>query len=339
MTARILVTGGAGYVGSVLVPRLLERDYQVAIFDKFIFGDSGLAAVKDRVELIRGDIMRPPAALMDGVFAVIHLAGLSSQGRASYHSPRYTDRINHLGTEIIARQAKVSGVRRFVYASSCSIYCTNKYQPTAMPPTYKEDDPVDIFAPYALSKRAAEEALLELADGDFRPIILRKGTIYGFSPKMRYDLVLNAFTKDAFCGKRITVHAGGEVSRPMIDIQDVAAAYLAALELPIERVGGRVFNVLHHNRQIIDLAKEFQEVLKVKYDINIDLDIWAFQIALDYKADSSRFRDAFVLEPVRTLDDAISEIWNALERGHDYDEPRYYNDRWHMEALRRGLVP
>lgn len=335
---RILVTGGAGYLGSVLVSALVRRGYQVRIFDKLIFGDTGLAAARDQIELVPGDILHPPANLMDGILAVIHLAGLSSQSTASYQSPRYTDRVNHLGTEILALLAKSRGVPRFIFASSCSIYCAKKYTPNTTPPLSKEDDQVDILGPYALSKRAAEEALLQLTDRGFKPVILRKGTLYGLSPKMRYDLVLNSFAKDAFSRRKITVNADGHMHRPMLDIQDAVAAYIAALELPLELVGADTFNVVTANHMIIDLAREFQEILNARKQIAIELDIRPFEVVLDYQADDSKFREVFNLDPVRPLDKAILEIWDALESGDDYTNPRCYNDLWHKEALKQGLL-
>lgn len=258
----ILITGGAGYVGSVLTPKLLKRGYRVKIFDNLIFGDSGMEGFKNEVELIVGDILKPPTDLMNGVYGVIHLAGVSSQAKAAYHSPRYTDLMNHIGTEIIGKMAKQGGVQRFVMASSCSIYCSYKHTPASEAILMNENDHVDIFAPYSLSKRAAEEALFELSDQNFQPIMLRKGTLYGFSPKMRYDLVLNSFTKDAFRQKKIVVNAGGEIFRPMIDIQDAIFAYISALELPLEKVGNKIFNVVSNNQKIGDLALEFKKIIK-----------------------------------------------------------------------------
>lgn len=339
MTAgRILVTGGAGYLGSLLVHALVHRGHRVRVFDKLIFGESGLASIRDRIELMPGDIFRPPDRLMRDVVAVVHLAGLSSQSTASYRSPRYTDRVNHIGTEIIARLARAHEVPRFVFASSCSIYCTTVHTASAIPPTWKEEDSLNVWAPYALSKRAAEEALLELADRRFQPILLRKGTLYGYSAKMRYDLVVNAFAKDAYSRRRISVNAAGEMYRPFLDIQDAVASYLAALELPLELVGGQTFNVVSSNRRIIDVAEDVRRILKRRKGIDVELDVKPFEPVLSYQADDSKFREIFNLDPARSLEDAVLEIWDVLERGEDYTDPRYYNDAWHDEAQRRGLL-
>ena len=264
---KILVTGGAGYIGSALVPKLLARGYDVRVFDKLIFGDFGLEDVKDKIEIIQGDVTDPDSRIMDGVYGVVHLAGFSTEPTA-YFNPRHTDQVNHLGTEKIARLAKEAGVERFAFASTCSVYFT--YDTPLVPEAHTEEEVVNCISPYSITKRAAEEALKELTDSNFRPTILRKGTIYGFSPKMRYDLVVNSFTKDAFSKKRITVHAGGEVYRPMLDLDLATDAYVAAMELPIEEVSG-TFNVVNPdgNWRIGDLADEFKKIIETNENISL----------------------------------------------------------------------
>lgn len=334
----ILVTGGAGYLGSVLVPQLVAKGYRIRVFDKMIYGDEGLRSNMDLIELVIGDILHPPTELMKGVAAVIHLAGVSSQAVASNRSPRYTDLSNHIGTEIIGRAAKAAGVERFILASSCSIYCAYRHSPDTITSLNRESDSINILNAYALSKRASEEALLQLRDKTFHPIFLRKGTIFGFSPKMRYDLILNSFTKDAFTKKKITVSSGGELYRPMIDIQDAVAAYLAALELPLEAVSGEAFNVVTFNKKIGDLACEFQDIIKQEKELDIDIDLKPFEVAYSYQANTEKFQSVFGIRPTRQLRDAVIETWNALEAGHDYSDERYYNDRWYDVLLKKNLL-
>ncbi len=328
---RILVTGGAGYVGGVVVPALLRRGYDVRVFDNLTFGDDSLKSLREKIELVKGDIRDFPPETLDGIWGVIHLAGLSTEA-VSYYSPRVTDQINHIATETIAKLAKSRGIERFVYPSSCSVYFT--YDTPLVPPLYTEDHKVNTISPYSISKRMAEEALAELTDASFRPIIFRKATIYGFSPRMRYDLVVNSFTKDAFSKRRINVHAGGEIYRPMVDIQDVAEAYCAALELPLNVVGGKIYNIVQSNWRIGDLAEKFRETMKSRKGIDVAVDVEPYGAARNYQADGTRFATDFKLAAIRPLEDAISELWQNLEQGHDFKNPKWYNDIWQIEKMK-----
>jgi nucleoside-diphosphate-sugar epimerase len=333
MSKKILVTGGAGYVGSALIPELIKCGYEVRVFDKLLYGDFGLADVRDKIELVEGDVVNPPANLLDGIWGVIHLAGFSTEPTA-YFNPRQTDKVNHLGTENIARMAKSKGIERFVFASTCSVYFT--YDTPLVPPLYKEEDQVNAISPYSITKISAEEALKEITDDNFKPIIFRKGTIYGFSPKMRYDLVLNSFTKDAFKNKKITVHAGGEIYRPMLDIQDAVIAYIRALELPLESVGGKTFNILNSNWRIGDLAKKFSDILNQEKNINVEVEIQPIGVTRNYRADDSKFRQVFNFSANRSLREAILELWRQLENGCDLNDPRFYTDIWLKDKLSKN---
>ena len=335
MQKRVLVTGGAGYVGSVLVPELLARGYRVRVLDKFVFGEESIAGFKDQIEIVKCDIRTPPPDLMEGVWAVIHLAGLSTEA-TSYYSPRYTDKVNHLGTEIIAKMAKASNVERFVFASSCSVYFT--YDTPLVPPLYNEDEKINTISPYSISKRTVEEAVFELNDQHFRPTILRKATVYGFSPRMRYDLVLNAFTKDAFRKRQIVVHAGGEMYRPLVDIRDVAQAYAAALELPLERIGGKIYNVVGENWKIGEIANIFREMIGVQRGVSVEVEVQPVGMGRSYRADPARFNADFRLTPTRTVEEAILEMWEKLQRGHDFTNQLFYNDYWQIELMKSGKI-
>lgn len=335
----ILVTGGAGYIGSVMVRRLLEAGYAVRILDFGLYGTEGIDAVLDQVELIKGDIKNPPEGIMDGVYGVIHLAAISSQNFSATHSPRYTNHTNHIATELVARLAKDAGVERFVFASSCSVYCSYTTKPVHDIPTYKEDSELAMHGPYAISKVAAEEELHRLTDEKFRPTIFRMGTLSGFSPKMRYDLVLNSFTKDSFKQGQIEVHAGGEIYRPIVDIQDVCWAYIKALELPLEKVGGEIFNLCTKNVNIGELAHEYAQVLKEERGVEIKVNVHPFKPVLNYQADNSKLVETFGFKPQRELKDMILEIWDALQNGHDFENKMYYQDDWHRHLVDNDLLP
>lgn len=335
MVKNILVTGGAGYVGSVLVRALLEKGYKVRVLDKLVFTATPLVDIKDKIELIKEDIRNIGPEVFDNVEAVIHLAGFATEPTAQYN-PRLTDLINHIATERLAKMAKEKGIERFIFASSCSVYFT--YDTPLIPPFYKETDKINSVSSYSLSKRAAEEALLELSDDNFSPIIFRKGTVYGLSPRMRYDLVLNSFVKDAFFRRRLTVNAGGQIWRPLVDIQDIVWAYLKALEMPLDKIGGKIFNVCNENWNIGELAREVQRIFKEKKNINVEIDIQPTGITRNYQANNSLFKERFQFIPTRTSEEAILEIFSHLEnnQNEDFDNPIFYNDTWYKKIFENG---
>jgi len=329
-TKKILVTGGAGYIGSILVRKLLKRGYNVRVLDRLIFGIGPLKEIKDKIELVVADIRSVDSKIMDGIYAVIHLAGFSTDPTSQY-DPRLTDMINHIATEHLAKLAQSQGIKRFVYGSSCSVYFT--LNTPLEPPLYKETDPINPISAYALSKRCSEQVLWGMIGDDFQPTMFRKGTLYGWSPRMRYDLVFNAFVEDAFHKKVLTVDAGGEIWRPMIDIQDATNVYIKAIELPLKKVGGRIFNVAHQNWSIGDLAREIQKILKEKKGANIELDIRPISLTRNYKADTTAFNETFNFVPSRTIEEAVFEIWDHLEndKEHNPHDVIHYSDKWYRQ--------
>ncbi|MCK4316844.1 MAG: SDR family oxidoreductase, partial [Anaerolineae bacterium] len=192
---KVLLVGGAGYVGSVLAEELLERGFAVKILDRLYYGDGGLREVRDRVELIMSDMRVIDPGVLQDVDAVVNLGGLSNDPTAEYN-PKANYEMNTTASVQLAEMCQEMGVRRYIFASSCSIYdrgVGNDHNDFMQDETTE----VDPRAAYSGSKRAAEKALLKMVGDEFCPVILRKGTIYGFSPRMRYDLVVNTFVKDA----------------------------------------------------------------------------------------------------------------------------------------------
>lgn len=328
---KILVTGGAGYVGSVLVRALLNKGYQVRVLDKLIFTDHSLKEIENKIELVRGDVCTVGPEIMEGIEAVIHLAGFSTEPVSQYN-PRYTDLLNHLATERMAKFAKEKGIKRFIFSSSCAVYFTYTTLPNPSPS--KETNQLNPISSYSLSKRAAEQSLLELADAHFQPTIFRKGTIYGLSPRMRFDLILNAFVKDAFSRRHLTVDAGGQVWRPLIDIQDVIATYLKALAMPLGKIGGKIFNISHKDWNAGELAKRVQQMVKEKKGIDVGIEVRPINITRNYKADNSLFRETFQFTPSRSFDEAVFEIWDYLVANPQAaNDPIHYNDKWYLQLM------
>jgi len=321
----ILVAGGAGYVGSVLVPELLARGHRVRVLDKLLFGDGGLAAVRDRIELVVADVRRFDPAVLDGVSAVVNLSGLSNDPMAEF-DPRANHEMNTVATARLAEAARARGVRRFVQGSSCSIYDRGLEAEDVL---RDETSDVKPRAAYAVSKHDAERALLEMAGADFCPVILRKGTIYGFSPRMRYDLVVNTFVRDALSGGRLTVHHGGEMWRPLVDVRDAALAYVAALAADDAVCNGQVFNVVERNYRILELAYAVKEALRPAREIEIDVRFGGGP-ARSYRVSGRKAEAVLGYRPEISVADSVRDMLRRIpEAGYtDYASPRYNNIEW-----------
>lgn len=326
---RFLVTGGAGYIGSVLVPKLLDIGEEVIVFDKLYFGDAGVKGSRDRIQLVQGDVRAFDPEVLSDVDGVIHLAGLSNDPSADYN-PTANAAINVMGTERVARACVERGVRRFVFLSTCSVYYTRGPSDDLK----TEDSPVAPTAFYSQGKWLAERKLLEMAGPSFTPVVLRLGTVFGLSPRMRYDLVLNTFLRDAWQHGRLTVHAGGEVWRPLVHIKDVADAVLAAVYAPTSHIHGQVFNIAHKNYWIQSLAHWVKKVLEPKAKIEIDIDYTGQAEARGYRVSMEKAQSQLGFRADRGVTAAVLEIWDAFERGCsvDFENPIYYNIRW-MKSL------
>jgi nucleoside-diphosphate-sugar epimerase len=327
-TKKILVVGGAGYVGCVLVPELVERGYAVKVFDRLYYGDQGLKDVRDRIEVEVGDIRTMTAATLEDVDGVINLSGLSNDPTAEYN-PRANYEMNTAATEKLARLCKEAGVRRFLFASSCSIYDIGEGN-DEKDVLLDESSPVDPKAAYSRSKYEAERILLDLADAEFCPVILRKGTVYGFSPRLRYDLVVNTFVKDALSRGCLTPYSGGEMWRPMVDVRDAAKAYITCLQAPEEKVAGQVFNVVNRNFRISELALRVREGLRqagAGAEITPD---YRYKGVRNYRVSGRKLERTLDFKPTVSVEESVVDMVEKIRQfGYtDFDSPRYYNIRW-----------
>lgn len=320
---RVLVTGGAGYIGCVLVERLLRRGYRVRVLDRLWWGEGPLRAVRDRIELAAADVRDLPASALDGVDGVLHLAGLSNDPTAEY-DPEANWEMNALATESLGRACVERGVERLVLASSCSLY-------DGLPPgMHDEDAPVDPKGPYGESKRYAEDALRELVPHGLCPVILRNGTVYGWSPRMRFDLVVNTFVKDALLEGRLRLHGGGWMSRPLVDVQDASDAMIAALEAPADSVRGETFNVLYSNYQIRELAMLVAGSVQLLGRAVALEETEGPRLTRDYECSNAKLSTRLGFIPSRSVVQGVSELLKAIDP-EDTDgltDPRHYNIRW-----------
>jgi len=321
----ILVTGGAGYIGCVAVRQLLDKGEAVRVFDKLYFGEHGLTDVADKIDLVQGDLRNFDAGVLDGCNAVIHLAGLSNDPTAEFN-PKANQDINTHGTDVIARACKTRGIQRFIFASTCSIYDLGFYAPDFL---RDEDSEVRPRAAYAVWRYEAEQILRELADDRFSPVILRQGTVYGWSPRMRYDLVVNTFVRDALVKGCLTVHAGGEMWRPLVDVTDLARVYIACVEAPDDKVHGKIFNVVGKNYRILELAHWVREAYKPIKRIEIDVDYSSYKTR-SYRVTGQRIETVLGVKPMVGVKESVEHMVKMSEQHNQVDvyNPRYYNIEW-----------
>jgi nucleoside-diphosphate-sugar epimerase len=234
---RVLVTGHHGYIGSVLAPALQEARQEVVGLDTFYYRGCNFGDGAEFKPALARDLRDAQPADLEGFDAVVHLAALSNDPLGDFN-PTWTYSINRDATIALARAAKEAGVRRFVFASSCSMYGAAEGDAALT-----EDAPLRPLTPYAESKVAAEEALTELADDDFAPVSMRNATVYGLSPRLRLDIVLNNLVAWAHTTGAIRLQSDGSSWRPLVHVRDVARATLALLEAPDEVVSGKAFNI------------------------------------------------------------------------------------------------
>ena len=324
---RTLVIGGAGYIGSLLVRRLLYRGRAVRVLDRMDYGDDSLRSLfsNSRFELIDADL-RDERALqraLEGVDSVVHLGAIVGDAACAFDE-RETVEVNVEAVKLLTRLAKRAGVRRLAFASTCSVYGTSSE-------TANEDSPTKPVSLYARTKVDAEEFLRRSQDDLLKPVILRIGTVFGWSPRPRFDLVANLLTAKAFFGHEVAVF-NGERWRPFVHVDDVARGFEMVLDAPLSKVGGQLLNLgsLQANHRLSDVAEAIRAVrpqAKIIDRANDD--------ARDYRVDFSRIGRLLGFQPTVSLREGVAEVDRALSEGHvnDYTTARYNN---HRRAAKRA---
>ena len=322
----VLVVGGAGYLGSILCRKLLDRGYNVRALDNLMYGDQGIKDLYShpKFELIEGD-MRNIQTVVDAVkdiSAVINLAAIVGDP-ASALDPQETIEINYLGTRMLAEVCKYSQINRFIFASTCSVYGSSQTSGTKI----NEDSQLNPVSLYAEMKLKSEEGILKLADENFSPTILRMSTLYGLSPRMRFDLVVNTLTIKALMENQFHIF-GGEQWRPNLHVSDAAEAYIKCLESPIEKISGEIFNVgsNEENYKIIEIGATIKDDLpgtKMIVD-STNIDERNYNVSFDKIEKQLKYFTQY------SIIDGVGEIKEAVERGEftDYNDPSYSNYRF-----------
>lgn len=324
---RVLVIGGAGYIGSALLPKLLDKGYEVRLLDQLLFGEDPIAAVIDhpKLEIIHGDFRHVDKVVeaMQDVDAVIHLGAIVGDPACSLDEDLTID-VNLSATRMIAELAKSAGVRRFIFASTCSVY-------GATEETLDERSVVRPISLYGHTKLASEKVLLGMANDQFRPSIVRFSTIYGLSGRTRFDLVVNLLTAKAKIDGKITVF-GGDQWRPFVHVDDAALAVSKILDAPIDVVGGEIYNVGadEQNYTITQIGKMVHEqVVSAELQINSD-----DTDKRNYRVSFAKIRNQLGFKPQWTIEMGIQQVLEAISNGEvdDYTDARYSNVKFLKEG-------
>jgi len=320
---KVLVTGGAGYVGCVLVPKLLAAGYPVAVYDVMYFGEEGLPR-HPRLEVIRADIRDTArfASSLSGVDQVIHLACISNDPSFEL-DPGLGKSINYDCFEPMVKACRASAVKRFIYASSSSVYGVSQS------PDVTEDHPLAPLTDYSRFKALCEEVLRRYQAPGFCTVTIRPATVCGYSPRMRMDLSVNILTNLAVNNRRITVF-GGSQKRPNLHIGDMSDLYVRLLELPEAKVAGDTFNAGYQNHSIADLAQMARRVVEAEMPEKAPIEIVtsATDDLRSYHVSSGKIAARLGFKPMRTVEDAIRDLCQVFKAGklpNSLTDHRYFN--------------
>ncbi len=322
----VLVTGGAGYVGAVLVPKLLRRGYRVKVLDLFLFGEHvlGDCAATPALECVRGDIRDQTLLrqVLPGTDAVIHLACISNDPSFELN-PQLSKSINYDAFQPLVEISRQNGVQRFIYASTSSVYGASDRTDVT------EDHPLVPLTDYNKYKGLCEPVLLRYQSPEFTTVVIRPATTCGYSPRLRLDLTVNILTNLAVNKRKITIF-GGWQKRPNIHIEDITDLYADLLELPPELIAGKIFNAGYENHTIAELgefvratvSKEMPQLSPISVDVAPSNDVRSYHVS------SEKIRRELGFRPKRTVEDAIVDLCAAFRAGripNPLDDIRYYN--------------
>jgi nucleoside-diphosphate-sugar epimerase len=325
-SSKILVTGGAGYVGAVLVPHLLSEGYRVRVLDLYLYGENVLASVSKHhnLEQVKGDI-RDSALLkkcVSGCYIVVHLACISNDPSVEL-DPELSRTINYEAFCTLVKISRDNGVKRFVFASSGSVYGVSN------DPDVKEDHPLVPVSLYNKYKAMCEPVLLEEQSPDFTAVIVRPATICGYSPRQRLDLTVNILTNHTVNTGRITVFGGSQM-RPNLHMHDMVDLYTLLLREPEERIAGQIFNAGYQNLSVAETAEIVRKVVQQEMPerSNIEIQTTASDDIRSYQISSEKVKARLGFVPRRTIEDGVRDLVSAFRAGLLPDpltNNRYFN--------------
>ena len=308
---KLLVAGGAGYLGSVLIPKLMARGYKVDVVDLFWFGNH----LPPNAGVLSKDIFQLSEEDLQPYDQVIFLAGLSNDPMAEY-SPHKNFIFNAAAPAYLAYMAKIAKVKRFIYASSCSVYGYTENE------LYDESRPVGSMYPYGISKLQGEQAAIQLIDKDYSVIALRKGTISGFSPRMRFDLIINTMFKSAMKSRTITVN-NPSIWRPILSIEDAATAYVRAVEASYGISG--IFNIASGNYTVGEIGDLVKTAVEDRLSLTINLCIKHQQDFRNYKVTTEKAQNVLSFHPTGDVRSIVGSLIDHMDEYKGWDNPAYSN--------------
>jgi len=305
-----MVTGGAGYKGCVLVPKLLEAGYEVVVYDLMLFGSAGLPS-DPRLRVVEGDIRDTQryASCLQGVSHVIHMACISNDPSFEL-DPALSKTINYGCFEPLVRASKAAGVERFLFVSSSSVYGVSDA------PEVTEEHPLVPLTDYNKYKGLCEPILLRYQSSDFTTTVVRPATVCGYSPRMRFDLTVNILTNHAVNRGRILVF-GGDQKRPNVHIDDICELYVDLLSRPKEKVAGEVFNAAYQNQTVRELAEIVRDVVEQEIPAKkpIQVETTTSNDPRSYHVSSKKIAARLGWHPKRNIQDAVRDICRAFQAG------------------------
>ena len=332
---RVLVTGHDGYLGRPIVDALVRSGHEVAGLDNLMFRTTAFPAVAPSIPMRTVDIRDTTPEMFEGFEAVVHLAGIANDPLGDLN-PVATVDINRTATRHMATMAKQAGVERFVFSSSCSLYGAHGDE------FIHEESEFRPVTPYGESKMYAEEDLRELADDDFHPTYLRNGTVYGFSPVLRGDLVVNNLTGHAFATGKVFLKSDGRVWRPLIHVEDIARAFRLVTEAPLEVIHDEAFNVCSttENYLIRDVATIVGDVVP---DCELAMADGATTDARNYRVSGDKLAQAIPAFKTRwNVKRGVEELLESYRRYGltigDLEGPRFRRRKTVEELQSKGLV-